>query len=194
MASNQERTEKSRTALLEADRHLFGTDGYAEISTGMICQRAGVSRGALYHHFNDKKALLRGVVELEYKRVEDQIDAAADAPSDTLEALIEGGDMFFDAMANPISKRILLIDGHSVLGSEAMNRLDRKTTTKSLFHGIVAAQKAGRLPDIPATALTSMMSGAYDRAVLDGLWDSKEAQLAVRHAIRAVWNGLARMA
>ncbi|MCF6329375.1 MAG: hypothetical protein L3J02_06210, partial [Henriciella sp.] len=60
--------------------------------------------------------------------------------------------------------------------------------------GIIAAQKAGRLPDTPANALTSMMSGAYDRAVLDGLANSRKGQLAMRHAIRSVWHALSQMA
>ncbi len=193
MASNQERTEKSRKALLEAARSLFGDKGYAETSTAMVCQQAGVSRGALYHHFKDKEALFHVVVRAEYCRVEDLINQASTRPTDPLERLIEGGDGFIDAMSEPVSRQILLVDGPSILGSETIRTIDHNTTTKILHDGIVAAQKAGRLPDIPATALTSMMSGAYDRAVLDGLWDSEEARLAVRHAIRAVWNGLARM-
>ncbi|MEO1102035.1 MAG: hypothetical protein AAFW65_09345, partial [Pseudomonadota bacterium] len=76
-----------------------------------------------------------------------------------------------------------------------MLSMDNEITTSSLQDGIEAAQQLGRLPaDIPADALTSMMSGAYDRAVLDGFGTSEEGRLAIRHAIRSLWFGLSKLA
>lgn len=195
MATNEERRETTRRKLVEAGRALFGRQGYAATATPAIAEAAGLSRGALYHHFENKGALFRAVVETEYRAVAELIDRTATETPDPLEALIEGGDAFIDAMADPASRQILCVDGPSVCGMAAMVALDNATTTASLREGIEAAQAAGRLPkSLPAAAITSMMSGAYDRAVLDEFGAADEARLAVRQAIRAVWHGLSRLA
>lgn len=195
MVANAQRTEVSRSALIEAGRALFGAKGYKDTSTPMIAEAAGVSRGALYHHFKDKESLFHAVAEAEYVIVTNAINVDARAASDPLEALIEGGDAFIATMSDPISRQILLIDGPHILGTETLIALDTDTTTESLTEGIEAAQALGRLPkDIPADALTSMMSGAYDRAVLDGFGASEERRLAIRHAIRSLWFGLSKLA
>ena len=157
----------------------------------MIAAKAGVSRGALYHHFKDKAALFAAVVEAEYRRLEEEIDRNAKDTSDPLEALIEGGDSYISAASDPISQRILFIDGPAVLSGGTMLSMDHQTTTKSLSRGIEAAQAAGRIPNsVPPEALASMLSGAYDRAVLDGFGASEDERLSIRHAIRAIWFGL----
>lgn len=195
MKTNTQRSEDSRRVLIAAARDLIGTQGYGATSTPAIASAAGVSRGALYHHFSDKAALFSAVVQAEYKRVEDEIDHDTDTISDTLELLIEGGERFIAAMNDPASRQILLVDGPAILGAQQMLAFDRQTTSRSLLTGITAAQAQGRLPaDIPPDALASMMSGAYDRAVLDGFGETDEGRLAILHAIRSLWFGLSKLA
>ena len=139
--------------------------------------------------------LFAAVVAAEYDRLARQIDEASSGATDPLERLVEGGDGFIAAASDPVSQRLLLIDGPAILGMDALLSADKATTTQSLQDGIEAAQVAGRLPkDISAAALTSLMSGAYDRAVLDGFGATPKARLAIRHAIREMWFGLSRRA
>ena len=195
MKTNSQRSEDSRRALVAAARDLFGAQGYGATSTPAIATAAGVSRGALYHHFADKAALFSAVVQAEYSRVEDEIEHDTDPISDTLELLIEGGERFISAMNDPASRQILMVDGPAILGAQQLLAFDRQTTSGSLLAGIAAAQAQGRLPaDIPPDALASMMSGAYDRAVLDGFGETDEGRLAILHAIRSLWFGLSKLA
>lgn len=195
MAKNDARSARTRRKVLDVSRKLFADHGYGGVSTPQIAQQAGVSRGALYHHFSDKAAILEAVIIAEYKAIASAIDAGTRAQSDPMEALIEGGDLFLSAMSDPASRRLLLIEGPAVLGKSRMDELDAATTTQTLLAGIEAAQQAGCLPtDIDPAALTSLMTGAYDRGAIDGFGDDSENQLAIRHAIRAVWFGLSRLA
>ena len=137
--TNEERTAAARSNLIETGRQLFGTHGFAATSTPMIANAAGVSRGALYHHFEDKADLFRAVVEAEYERLEAAIDAMIQHVSDPLEILIEGGEGFIAAASDPISQRILFVDGPSVIGGGTLLSVDNETTTSSLRLGVEAA-------------------------------------------------------
>src|SRR5690606_256195 len=127
--SNDERTQATRAALLAAARDCFVRDGYAGTSTPAIVAAAGITRGALYHHFADKKDLFRHVVEQEARAVADAIEAAlpvagipaAGVPADDVrarEALMVGSIAYFDAMAVSGRTRLLLREGPAVLGPE----------------------------------------------------------------------------
>lgn len=194
MPSNQERTATARTTLIDAARKLFGANGYANTTTLMIAEATGLTRGALYHHFNGKLGLFEAVIEAEFVRINVQIDDHAQETTDPLEALIEGGDAFISAMSDPVSQRLILIDAPIVLSRQRLLDLDNETTTLGLKDGIEAAQAAKRLPDLPSAALTSLMSGAYDRAVLDGLGENEASQQDAREAIRTIWFGLSKLA
>ena len=195
MAKNADRTEKTRGDIVDAAVRLFGKHGFAAVSTPMLADEAGVSRGAIYHHFASKAAILEAAVETELTRIAQLIDQSGSEASDPLEQLVEGGDAFLRAMTSPTARQIILIDGPAVLGPQRINEIDAATTSSELTAGILHAQEAGRLPrDINAAALTSLMTGAYDRAAIDGHAASEESALAAAQAIRALWFGLSRLA
>lgn len=165
--TNQQRSDATRAALLDAARALFVDKGYAETGTPEIVRAASVTRGALYHHFADKADLLRGVIVRELERVASEIDqAAADAPS-TMDALTQGAVAWFNAMSDPGSTRLLLLDGPAVLGRAEMDRIDRATSAATLVAGLRAGQEAGEIIDAPLNALAGSLSAVFDRAALD---------------------------
>ena len=94
--SQAERREETRRVLLAAARALFAEKGFAETSTPEIVAKAGVTRGALYHHFADKTALFAAVAEAEHAAVAEAIEAAGGTmPDDPVAALLAGSDAFF---------------------------------------------------------------------------------------------------
>jgi AcrR family transcriptional regulator len=165
--SNRERTETTRAELIAAARRLFIEKGYAETATPDIVAAAGLTRGALYHHFPDKKALFQAVVEHEAEAVEKEIEDASPETLGSRDALVRGGEAFLTAMAQPGRTRLLLLDGPAVLGRAEMDAIDARHGTRSLKAGLVFAIRSGDLSKkLPLDALTHLLSSAFDRAAL----------------------------
>lgn len=164
--SNRERTEATRAALIAAARALFVEKSYAETGTPEIAAAAGVTRGALYHHFADKQALFTAVVEAEAQAVAAEIDAATAAPLSTKQALLSGMDAFFAAMAVPGRTRLLLLDGPAVLGHKTLDEIDQRHGGRTLHEGLAAAIEAGEMCPLPTDALATQLSAMSDRAAL----------------------------
>ncbi|WP_457581855.1 TetR/AcrR family transcriptional regulator [Ensifer canadensis] len=165
--SNRERSDTTRAAILDAAHGLFVERGYAETSTPDIVTAAGMTRGALYHHFEDKRALFRAVAEREASAVAAKIEEATLEELTPREALIIGARAFFDAMAEPGRIRILLLDGPAVLGTRTMAAIDGTNAQRTLEDGLAEAM-APRIYDQAAlTATATLLSAAFDRAALE---------------------------
>lgn len=165
--SNKDRTEATQSALLTAARHLFAEQGYAETSTPEIVRAAGVTRGALYHHFEDKVALFRAVIMEEYRAVADEItNSAKSVPGSALDALRQGSRGFLDAMSDEGRVRIMLRDGPAVLGQAELDKIDRDTSADTLRLGLAEAMDAGEIKRLPVDALTKQLSALFDRSAL----------------------------
>ncbi|TGQ16756.1 MULTISPECIES: TetR/AcrR family transcriptional regulator [unclassified Mesorhizobium] len=164
--SNRDRTEATRADLIRAARKLFTEKSYAETGTPEIVAEAGVTRGALYHHFADKQALFGAVVEQEAAAVAAEIDEASPPSLSARDALIAGSDAYLEAMRAPGRTRLLLLDGPAVLGRTAMDEIDNRHGNRSLREGLVAAMRAQQLTRLPAEALTALLAAAFDRAAL----------------------------
>lgn len=164
--TNRDRTEMTRTALVDAARALFVEKSYAETGTPEIVAAAGVTRGALYHHFADKKALFAAVVERESAAVAREIEDAAPAGLASLDALRAGGSAFLEAMTKAGRTRLLLLDGPAVLGHAGMEEIDRRHGGRTLREGLQAAMDDGAIRPLPLEALAAQLSAAFDRAAL----------------------------
>lgn len=186
--SNRERTEATRAALISAARELFIAKGYADTGTPEIVAAAGVTRGALYHHFEDKQALFRAVVEREAAAVAQEIERAAPDSLAPKEALLRGGDAFLAAMAKRGRTRLLLLDGPAVLGRAVMDEIDLANGGRTLREGIEAAIAAGSMRPVPASALAALLSAAFDRAAL--AIENGDTAEDYRSALAAIIDGL----
>ncbi|QCI64027.1 TetR/AcrR family transcriptional regulator [Phreatobacter stygius] len=164
--SNRERTETTRHALLSAARGLFVVKGYAETSTPEIVALAGTTRGALYHHFADKRALFRALLEQEARAVAEAIEAQASSGRSAVEALTTGSTAYLDAMTVAGRTRLLLVEGPAVLGSAEMTALDEANAGRTLRDGLAAAMSDQAKAAVPLSALAVLLSAAFDRAAL----------------------------
>src|SRR5438067_13352134 len=112
-----DQSEATRAALIGAARELFAARGYGAVATEEIVRAAGVTRGALYHHFAGKMELFEAVYEEVERELLESIAASAVAEAtDPVQVLRAGARGFFTACEDPAVQRIALIDAPSVLG------------------------------------------------------------------------------
>ena len=159
--------------LLLAGRDTFAEQGYAETSTEEIVRRAGVTRGALYHHFTDKEALFAAVLADVQRDVARLVEAAANRESDRWEQLRAGCRAFLEASLDPQVQRIMLLDAPAVLGWEAWRRLDAEHAMRLLREGLETLVGTGVIAPLPVDALTHLLSGAMNEAAL---WIAQSAR------------------
>jgi len=188
--SNRERTDATRADLIAAARTLFIEKSYAETGTPEIVSAAGVTRGALYHHFPDKQALFRAVVEKEAEAVAAEIEAAAPETLAPRDALMAGSDAYLAAMRMPGRTRLLLLDGPAVLGRAEMDEIDARHGNRTLREGLVAAMRSGAVRKLPVDALTLLLAALFDRAALAA--DAGAPSDDYRRVITALIEGLGK--
>lgn len=187
--SNKERTEATRLALIEAARRLFVDKGYAETATPDIVAEAGVTRGALYHHFEDKKALFRATLEREAEAVADHIETVSIPAGSPRDALLLGASAYFDAMAVPGRTRLLLLEAPAVLGFESVGAIDREHAEGALKAGLADLLGPGASAE-ELRALTDLLSAAFDRAAI--AIETGAGRKAYERAVADLIDGLVR--
>ncbi|WP_417768180.1 TetR/AcrR family transcriptional regulator [Stappia sp.] len=156
-----------REALIAAGRRLFAEKGFAATATPEIVAEAGVTRGALYHHFADKTALFAAVFEAETRIVATEIEAGSADSATARDALLSGARAYFAAMRTPGRCRILLVDGPAALGPAEARRIDGLHAGRTLREGLFHAADTGAIRALPIEALSTVLSAAFDRAALD---------------------------
>ena len=161
-----QRSEATRGALVGAARELFGERGYGAVGTEEIVARAGVTRGALYHQFSDKKDLFRAVVEALEEDVIGRVGqriGAATGPGEALATMMAG---WLDVCEDPVVQRILLLDAPGVLGWDEWREIGHRYGLGEVVALLEAAMEQGAIARQPATPLAHVVIGALDEAAL----------------------------
>jgi AcrR family transcriptional regulator len=185
--------EATVAALIGAARVLFAEKGYAGVGTEEIVQRAGVTRGALYHHFKGgKEDLFHAVLVQVSAETTQRVLAKADAAGDPWETLMVGVDAFLDASAIPEVQRIMLIDGPSVLGWDVWRAADGEFALTAMQQVLQHAMDTGRMVSQPARPLAHVLLGAIDEAamVVARSEDPKAARAEMGRTVRRLLEGL----
>jgi len=172
--TNAEYSAQTKRQLLLAGRREFAHAGYIGASTERIVDAAGLTRGALYHHYRDKRELFEAVfTELE-REIAERIEERSSHKRDPFDALVAGCDAWLDACLDEEVRRIVLLDAPAVLGWRRWMEIDADYGAGLLRKGIETCLEAGLLVAVDAATLTHLLSGGMNEVALQ-LAQSAEA-------------------
>jgi AcrR family transcriptional regulator len=166
--SQAQRAESTRAALIAAARRLFTERGYEAVATEEIVRAAGVTRGALYHHFGGKAGLLDaayGQLEAESTERVARVVLGSDLHS-PLAAMKAGIQAFLDECAEPELRQIALHDAPAVLGWDRWREIGAANGLGLIEASLAAAIEAGEIRLLPVRPMAHLLMGALDEAAM----------------------------
>jgi AcrR family transcriptional regulator len=191
-----ERSETTRSALIVAARALFAERGYSGVGTEEIVRVAGLSRGALYHHFDGKRDLFEAVYEVIETELAERIAAGSlEANSASpLAAMRAGTEMFLLASTEPEVQRIVLLDGPAVLGWDRWREIAARYGLGLIEAAVRAAIEAGEIDPQPVRPFAHVLMGALDEAamLIARSEQPEEMRAEVTAMLAALLDGLSR--
>jgi len=188
-----ERRDATRAQLLHAGRRLFAAVGYDDVAAEQIVAEAGVTRGALYHHFDGKAGLFEAVfVEIERELIA-QFPIEDLTGGDALGTLRAGIGRFLDLTLEAGVQRITLIDGPAVLGWSRWQEIEAEHGLGLIRAGLDAAVDAGQIRRLPTADLANALLGALIETALAVARadDRKAARRRGEQVLVALLDGLA---
>ncbi len=154
--------------LVASARAQFSERGYAATRTEEIASENGLTRGAVYHHFSDKKGLFRAVLEsLQEDLTAEVVQRAREIPGGSIERLRAGFHAYLDLALRKDVRQILFIDGPAVLGWEDWREIDLQHAFRITQVAIERAINEGEIDKISADGLTHVLLGALTHASLE---------------------------
>lgn len=188
----EEQAVATRTELLRVARELFAARGYANVGTEEIVRGAHVTRGALYHHFEDKRDLFRAVHLQIVDELMESIVAQTAGSADAWEALTRGVRAFLDACTDPAVIRISHLDAPAVLGWAEWREIDAERWLGLVGAALQEAMDGGVLRRREVQPLAHMLMGAMIEAsmLIANAADPAAARAEVEGPLLALLEGL----
>jgi len=188
----EEQAAATRAELLRVARGLFAARGYAAVGTEEIVRAAHVTRGALYHHFADKRDLFRAVHNQLAEELLAQIVAQTAGSADAWEALTRGMRAFLDICEDPAVIRISHLDAPAVLGWAEWREVDAQHWLGVLTMALGEAMEEGLVRRRDAEPLAHMLMGAMVEAsmMIANAADPAAARAEVEGPLLALLEGL----
>lgn len=182
--------EQTRQALLSSARKSFTDHGYAATAMDELCTAAGLTRGALYHHFGDKQGLLKAVVAEMDVEMDQRLQQSFAKASNTWAGLQQRCQLYLEMAQEAEIKRIILQDARAVLGQRSGTESQQCLT--SLQSILQELMQAGTIHHTDSEALALLIHGSLTEA---SFWiaDAQDSQQCLKHAVAAVQlllNGL----
>ena len=194
----KENASATQAALQSAALRWFSEQGYEKAPVGSICADAGVTVGALYHHYGDKKGLFAAVVE----QVDAQLVQAAMAASQAViqkgggawDAFLASIDTVLQAGTNAPMRRLMLVDAPAVLGAQVWGDIRQRQGLGAMRGSIAAIQANGIFQGHDAERLARIVLGALyggmdslpddEAGVQDALADTRQCLVAMLEGLR----------
>jgi AcrR family transcriptional regulator len=166
MATQAERREKTRAAIVKAAKKIFGERGFASTTMDDIAGAARVAKGAVYHHFPTKEALFEAVFEQVSIELVADLDRISRAENDPLAAMAAGTQGYFAACSKGATGQIILRDGPAVLGWERWREIDARHFGGKFPRALTAAMDSGLIARQPVEPLARLLLGAVTEAAV----------------------------
>lgn len=188
----EEYAAATRAALVAVARELFAARGYNEVSIDEIARGARVTKGALYHHFDDKQALFRAVVEAIEGEIAGRVRAAADRHEQPWDQLVAACHAYLDACMVRDVQRIVVLDAASVLGWKLWCEIDKAYGLGVLQERLAATRAAGLIEDQPLEPAALLILGALNTGgrVIAEAPNAKASRAEVGATIDRLLSGL----
>ncbi|OFX20888.1 MAG: hypothetical protein A2V77_24575 [Anaeromyxobacter sp. RBG_16_69_14] len=183
--------EETRAALVGTARSLFAERGYADVSIDDITEGTGVTRGALYHHFEDKRELFRAVVEAVERDLTEEVRRKGQGPGDPWEQLRAVCEAYLDACLLPEVQRIIVLDAPPVLSWRVWCEIDKRYGLGVFEELLVNARDAGFLETKSVEMAAQLLLGALNtgaRVVVDAT-DRPAARRSVLETVERLLAG-----
>ncbi len=161
--------EETRATLVSTARHFFSEQGFAETSMDDLTAHAGLTRGALYHHFGDKKGLLAAVVEQLDAEMDERLQAISDSAQDAWEGFRRRCHAYLEMALEPEIQRIVLRDARSVLGGASPQ--SQRHCIRSMQALIAELMEQGVVSQADPQALAFLIYGSLAEAAF---WIAQE--------------------
>jgi AcrR family transcriptional regulator len=175
---NVARGEATRGQLIVIATRMFAEHGYEDTSIEAVLREAGVSRGSLYHHFPSKEALFEAVAEEVETSVGAQTLLAARGSEGPVDALRAGFVAWIRLAGDPVVRRILLIDGPSVLGWERWRAMEEHHALGLVRAALQIIADQGKVrPDLVGMLAHVLLASVNELALLVARSDDKEAAM-----------------
>jgi AcrR family transcriptional regulator len=156
-----EQTLRTRRIILDRARHLFATKGYAATGTEEIISELGITRGALYHQFNDKLGVFKAVIAEAYSEITDYIRIQIQLLDDNWKQLVVGCQAFLEIAQQEELRRLVFIEAPAVLAADTLAEFDQYGF--GLLHeSIQIAVNEGKLSTIDAEGFAHLVNGSLN--------------------------------
>jgi AcrR family transcriptional regulator len=180
----KEMIAETRAKLVRAARHAFGTVGYAEASMDDFTAAAGLTRGALYHHFGDKKGLLQAVIAEIDAETAVRIREAGEKASTRWQRFVDECTSYIEMALEPEIQRIMFRDGPAVLGDPS-RWPNANACEASTAENIIRLQEEGVVvPDLDPAAAARLINGASSQAA-QSIANSDDPEATSRKVVAA---------
>ncbi|WP_020496633.1 TetR/AcrR family transcriptional regulator [Sciscionella marina] len=190
--SQVDRSRETKTALIATARELFGAHGYTQVSAEELVTATGLSRGALHHHFGDKRGLFLAVLEQIEQEITAEVAEAIQGHPELWQGMVAALRCYLDSCQRPEVIQITLTDAPAVLGWKAWRELETEHGLGLITEALRGAAAAGILRPAPIPALAQLLLSAIIEVslIIANAEDPEQARADAEQSLLLLVSGL----